>query len=110
MKTSELNFCIHSLAEKDGEECDDEDYKGLNIITFCPIEYWKEHECLPDYYFADVMEENIPLPEGYKWYIFCSETQWCSKKSKEEISNELYSLGFVENKAMQDFLSDCWSY
>ncbi len=110
LKPSELQFSIHSLKEIDGEDNNDfmpEVYGGLNIITFCPIEYWKESECLPDYYLSDLIGEEL-LPDGYNWYICVEETQWCSKKSKDEIRADLTKIGFVESKEMTEFLSNCW--
>jgi hypothetical protein len=101
MQPSELSFCIHS-----GDNAYHEDSEW-NIITFCPVDYWAEHECLPDYAFSDQIDESF-LPEGYAWYIFVEETQWASKKSKEEIVNDLTKIGFVENKEMEYFLTDCW--
>lgn len=108
MQPSEMIFCIHSLAEmeKNFEE-DEKNYQGVNIITFCPIEYWKENGCLPDYFLNDEMD-NIPLPTGYKWYICVEECQWASKKSKEEIRKDMLALGFIFNLEMEEFLSGCW--
>ena len=108
---SELYFCVHSALEAEGcsEKYDDDDeYKNLNVITFCPILYWKENKCLPDYYFGNQINDSF-LPEGYSWYICVEETQWATKKSKQEIVIELTSLGFSQNKEMERFLSDCWS-
>jgi len=109
MQPSEITYCIHSLAETEGEECDDEVYKGLNMVTFCPLSYWKEYECLPDYSFSnEVWSDDLPMPDGYKWYIFVEETQWASKNSKEKIREDMNALGFTENLEMKDFLSGCW--
>jgi hypothetical protein len=108
---NELSFCVHSLSEIEREEAEEEDYKDLNIITFCPIQYWKEHGRLPDFYFADgfsSFQDNNQLPEGYSRYTFVEECQWCSKKSIEEISKELTSIGFVENEEMKIFLSSLY--
>lgn len=107
MQPTELTFCVHTIEEREGEECNEEPYKGLNVITFCPSLYWKKHECLPDYYFSDQIAEDL-FPEGYQWYIFVEETQWVSKKSKEEIVQDLTILGFTENKEMENFLTNCW--
>lgn len=108
MQPSELTFCVHSLAEmEDNFEPEGKDYQGFNIITFCPAEYWKEHKCLPDYYFADQIDDNL-LPEGYKWYLCVEECQWATKKSKEEIYKDMSELGFTKNLEMEAFLSGCW--
>lgn len=107
MQPNELCFCVHSLAERDGEDSDDEEYKNLNVITFCPISYWKEHRCLPDYSFDDEINDEH-IPKEYSWYLFVEETMMASKKSKEEIVKDFTSLGFSENKELEKFLFDCY--
>lgn len=114
MNNQEYSFCIHSIAEKysdyNEEEANFEGYNTLNVITFCPVSYWAKDKCLPDYDFSDELwEPEANLPEGYRWYLYVEETQWVSKKSKEEITKELTDLGFVENIPMQKFLSECWA-
>lgn len=101
MSPSEFYFCIH-----DGNNSYHEDPKWT-LITFCPKEYWAKHQCLPDYYFADTIEDSI-LPKGYYWYIGCEETIWCTKDSKEEIKEKLSKLGFTESKELEEFLTSCW--
>lgn len=108
MNPTELSFCIHSLEEMERDQSDKHsDYLSLNIITFCPVAYWKEHECLPDYYFADDIDDSL-LPEGYKWYLYVEECQWASKKSKEEILKDLIAIGFIYNLEMEQFLTGCY--
>ena len=100
-------FCVHHIDFLEKENVTDEPYAGLSVITFCPADYWKKNQCLPDYNFAE--EIDVSLPTGYNWYTCTEETQWCSKKSKEQIVSELTALGFSESKEMEEFLSDCWS-
>lgn len=108
MKPEELSFSIHSLEEIERDQSDKHsDYLNLNIITFCPVDYWKEHECLPDYYFADQIDDTL-LPDGYKWYLFVEECQWATKKSKEEIQKDLIAIGFKHNLLLESFLSSCY--
>jgi len=97
MLPSELYFCVHN---GDNDYHEDPDW---TIITFCPIKYWAEHECLPDYYFSDEIDDSL-LPEGYNWYLYVEECQWATKKSREEIVSELTKLGFVYGIEMQKFL------
>jgi len=111
MAPRELIFCVHPLTTVDhGENFDvtEDAYKDLNIITFCPLVYWEDNRHLPDYYFADCIEDSL-LPEGYSWYVFVEETQWASKKSKEEIVADLTKIGFAENKDLERFLINCWT-
>lgn len=108
MQPNEISFCVHALSEIELDQSDKHsDYDSLNIITFCPADYWKEHECLPDYYFADEIDDAL-LPAGYKWYLFVEECQWATKKSKEEIQKDLIKIGFVNNLLLENFLSSCY--
>lgn len=110
MKPSDLQFCIHNASVR-------EEDPNLTLITWCPVEYWKKNECLPDYNFANDVAQALPnfvsedvenIPEGYSWYIFVEETQWVSYKTPEEIRAELTKLGFTESKEMEDFLTPLW--
>jgi hypothetical protein len=103
MQPSELNYSIHYTSDIDYEEY------GTNsvIITLCPITYWNEHKCLPDYYFSDQIAEEL-LPEGYEWLTCVEECQWISKKTKEDIRIDLNVLGFVERLDMEEFLTSCY--
>jgi hypothetical protein len=111
MILSKMSYCVHSLAEMEGEDSDEtRNYIGVNIITFCPFAYWIEHECLPDYSFGDeVWDDKVPMPEGYQWYIWVEETQWASMRSKDKIREDMNALGFVENLEMEKFLSGLWN-
>ena|ERR1019366_904310 len=101
MEPKELFYCLHNGSIRDEDE-------RLTIITFCPIQYWKEHACLPDYNFYDEITETVSIPNGFDISFFVEETQWCSIKSVEEIRSELNQLGFVENIEMENFLTGCW--
>jgi hypothetical protein len=109
MIPSELIFCVHDLREMERGQSDPcgSSYDGVNIITFCPTSYWKENDCLPDYYFADQIDDTL-LPKGYQWHLYVEECQWVSKKSKEEICKELINLGFNHSLAMETFYSECF--
>lgn len=108
MNPNEIYFCVASLEEMERDFSEEgSEYNGVNIITFCPVAYWKEHECLPDYYFSDQIDDSL-LPTGYQWYIFVEECQWATKKFKEEILKDLTSAGFIHNLGMESFLSSCY--
>lgn len=98
-----LSYCIVK-----GDNSYHQDDPELNIIIFCPTEYWKKHRCLPDYNFSDQIDINA-LPRTFKWYVGTEETALCSKLSKDEIRRILSELGFVENVQIQEFLeNECW--
>jgi hypothetical protein len=101
LRAEELYFSIHR-ANLLNEGNDD-----WNVITFCPIEYWIENECLPDYFIGGLI--MIDPPTGYTKERFTEEYMWSSKKSREEIVKDLTSLGFVYSKELEDFLTDCRS-
>lgn len=100
MEAKDLQYCIHP-SELAGED------EGGNVITFAPIEYWKEHECLPDYHFSDELSDDL-VPEGYAWIVFREETMWFTRKSESEIREDLNKLGMTESLHMRNFLTDCF--
>lgn len=108
MIPADLGFCIHTVGQTNGYKEVSSDFDDVNIITLCPVVYWQEHKCLPDYYFANEISDSI-IPSQYSWCVFVEETQWICKKSKEEIKKELSSLGFTELLEMEQFLSECWT-
>jgi hypothetical protein len=101
MKPEELYF---SIQNGDNEY---HEHPGMNIITFCPIQYWNENKCLPDYALDNDME-GIIIPEGWFYYVCIEETCWCSEKSQEEIRAELITMGFTESLEMTKFLDGLW--
>lgn len=103
LKPSQLYFSLHTVAEYEGDETNDD---NCIMIVFCPIFYWNENKCVPYYFFADKMND-INFPEGYFHYSFSEETIWQSEKSQEEIRNDLNEMGFVENVEMKQFLDRC---
>lgn len=100
MKPSEFYFCLHNGTVRDEDE-------DITIITFCPTKYWDDKECLPEYSFYEEIE-NI-VPSEYLDLGFSEETQRYSKDTEESIRQKLKEIGFVENFAMQKFLSECWA-
>lgn len=100
-KISDYSFCVHPPDIW-------EEWEGWNVITFCPVEYWKQSECLPDFYFNDKLEEAVKeIPEDFKWLVCKEECQWISTLPIDEIINRLTALGFSENKEMEKFLIQC---
>jgi hypothetical protein len=99
MKPSDFYFCLHN-----GAVIEEDDL--LTVITFCPVKYWDDKDCLPDYSFDNEIEEYIPT--NYPIWGCSEETQWCSEDSEESIRQKPTQIGFVENFALQKFLSDCW--
>jgi hypothetical protein len=102
LAATDLYFCVHTQDEIEQTTSNEE----INRVTFCPIGYWDKNECLPDYYFSD--DISLDLPEGYNWYPYAEESQWITRKNKDEIIAELTVLGLTSNKEMKEFLSSCW--
>lgn len=94
---TELYFCVLP-SETYGEPA------GFQIITLCPIAYWHEHKCMPDYNFIGNVEHL--KPEGYGWMLSeCCELD--TDKTREDVRAELTALGMTENLMMQKFLTEC---
>jgi hypothetical protein len=91
-------YCIHTGKEI-GEEA------KYNFITFCPIHFWREFECLPDFFFADQIDNM--RPNQYR-PVSQGECMWSTEKSFTDIRKELNLLGFTENLNMKQFLDDCY--
>ena len=81
----------------------------VKIIVFCPINYWIENKCLPDYYFSDQIDDKC-RPSEYRWFVFCEECAWMVDKAKSnhDIILDLTKLGFVYNLDLEKFLIDCY--
>lgn len=104
MKPNELLYCIH-----DGEFMgEDED---TIVITFCPVLYWNERKCLPDYPFCcdDGVENCFDqyLPQGFSIILCREETMWSTPKTKCEARKELNQIGFIESLELEQFLTSC---
>jgi hypothetical protein len=99
MKASNMCYCMAKY---------DNDPRNAHItfITFCPINYWNTKKCLPDFFFLDALDAFI-IP-GYQPYNYSEDAIWISLKSKDEIRKDLNSIGFTENKEMEEFLNDCY--
>lgn len=106
MKPSDYYFCLHDDIDIVDDVAGYPKYKVL--ITFAPMLYWKEHKCLPDFYFADKVKQFQPEEQEYVEVIFTEECYWASTKLIDEVRKDLLSIGFVENKQMEKFLTGCW--
>lgn len=103
MQPSDFCFCVHDGSiEGLGEE------EGDFVITFCPAEYWHEHKCLPDYYFADEVDVFLPKEPGYNSLWGFESAHWITKKAPDVARAELVIMGFVFSQPMDDFLTPLW--
>ena len=102
MKPSELYFCII-----DGNNSYHE-APGYMMIVFCPQNHWDRYHCLPDYYFADEIDDSL-IPDQYKWNYETEEVSWSSTRNKEEINKTISNMGFTHNFDMENFLEKLYS-